>query len=185
MSKMSRRIVVDASVARAAGTTENPISTRSREFLQAMLRICHQVVMTPEIAREWRRNQSVFSATWLAAMRRRRKVVEVLVAPAQQEALLELILGSDLGVKQKAAAEKDCLLVGAAWASDDVVASNDDTVRRLLSRLVEQSADLRRICWVNPTRSAETTTEWLEAGARTDSHRRLGAGQVGESEKRD
>jgi hypothetical protein len=39
VSKMSRRIVVDASVARSAGGTSHPDSTLCREFLLAMLKI--------------------------------------------------------------------------------------------------------------------------------------------------
>jgi len=55
---MSRRIVVDASVARSAGETSHLDSVLCREFLQAMLKICHRVVLTPEIEREWRKHAS-------------------------------------------------------------------------------------------------------------------------------
>jgi hypothetical protein len=74
---MSRRIVVDASVARSAGETSHPDSTLCREFLLAMLKICHRVVLTPEIEREWRQHASRFSMRWLATMRSRRKAVDV------------------------------------------------------------------------------------------------------------
>lgn len=184
MSKMSRRIVVDASVARAAGTTENPVSRRSREFLQAMLTICHRVVMTPEINREWRRHQSNFSLVWLAAMRRRKKVIDACVDQDKQESLRAEVLASGLSAKQRAAVEKDCLLVTAAWASDRLVASNDDKVRAHLAQLSGTSPELSRVVWVNPTQPAETPVQWLEAGARTEDGRGLGlhaaSGRAGE-----
>jgi hypothetical protein len=152
---MSRRIVVDASVARAAGTTEHPVSARSRDFLQTMLRVCHRVVMTPDLNREWRGHRSNFSYTWLGAMRRRGKVVDASVDDERQTSLVGSVLDCDLTTKQRAAVEKDCLLVSAAWAADDLVASNDDKVRALLSRLTGASPDLARIIWVNPTEPDE------------------------------
>lgn len=175
MSRMSRRIVVDASVARAAGTSENPVSSRSREFLQAMLRICHRVVMTPEIQREWRQHQSNFSMAWLGAMQRRRKVEAAAVDATRQGELVAAVLRSDLGTTQQAAAEKDCLLVSAAWATDGIVASNDDKVRTLLGKLASATPEIARIVWVSPTDPDETSVLWLEAGARDEARRRLGA----------
>src|SRR5262249_6151330 len=69
-----RRLVVDASVARSAGTTENPTSQLCRQFLDAMLTICHKVVMTDDIDKEWRKHGSRYSMSWLAAMQSRRKL---------------------------------------------------------------------------------------------------------------
>jgi hypothetical protein len=86
-------------------------------FIWSLLTVCHRVVMTDEISREWRRHQSAFATSWLAAMRRRRKVVEVIVDQQQYETLLATIRDSDLAVGQRAAAEKDCLLVTGAWAA--------------------------------------------------------------------
>jgi len=108
---MSRRIVVDASVARSAGETSHPDSVLCREFLLAILKICHRVVLTPEIEREWRRHASRFSLRWLASMRSRRKVVDV----SPTITLASLLDGSrDLAGRRLDAVEKDCLLVDAA-----------------------------------------------------------------------
>jgi hypothetical protein len=164
---MSRRIVVDASVARAAGGTENPVSTKCREFLQAMLAVCHRVVMTPEIRREWRKHQSHFSQGWLAAMRSRRKVVSAAIDVERQEALLAAIGESRLGTRQRAAVEKDCLLVAAAWAADNLVASNDDKVRDLLATLTRTTPSVASLVWVNPTDPGGSPVRWLESGARS------------------
>lgn len=172
MRKMSRRIVVDASVARSAGSTEHPASVASRQFLQEMLAICHRVVMTDEIEQEWKRHRSGFATSWLATMRSKGKVVTV--APVDQEVLLAAVHASELEPRQRTDVEKDCLLVTAAWAADNLVASNDDKVRRLLRQLAANSPEVGRVVWVNPTASEETPVEWLRGGARTEQKQTLG-----------
>lgn len=75
MSKMSRRIVVDASVANSAGNGTHPTSRMCREFLLDMMSICHKVVVTQAISIEWKNHASTFSVRWLAAMRAKRKLI--------------------------------------------------------------------------------------------------------------
>ena len=50
--KVSKRLVIDASVARAAGGEDAtyPISVSCRDFLKAVLDLSHRVVMTPDTA---------------------------------------------------------------------------------------------------------------------------------------
>jgi hypothetical protein len=90
--KVSRRLVIDASVARSATLSDNPTSTACREFLQAILAVCHRIVLSAEISREWERHalqtQAVaelrrtrFLANWMVAMSRRKggKILRVSV----------------------------------------------------------------------------------------------------------
>jgi hypothetical protein len=98
----------------------------------------------------------------------------------QHESLVTAILGSDLGTRHRAAAEKDCLLVTAAWVTDRIVASNDDKMRGLLARLTSSAPELARIVWVNPTNPDEAPVSWLEAGARSEARRRLGGSALSE-----
>ena len=53
--KKKRLLVIDASVARAAGGAEATaqVSRECRDFLSTVLTVCHQIVMTPEISEEW------------------------------------------------------------------------------------------------------------------------------------
>ena len=51
--KASRRLVVDASVARSATRSEDPTATACRRFLDDILKICHKVVLTREVKSEW------------------------------------------------------------------------------------------------------------------------------------
>ena len=62
----SKRLVIDASVARYAGDegANYPKSVHCRQFLFPVLDICHQVVMTPSIKEEWDKHQSKFALTW-------------------------------------------------------------------------------------------------------------------------
>jgi hypothetical protein len=61
MSKMSRQIVVDASIARSAGDGIHPASQMSRQFLLDMMTICHRVVTSPDITLEWQKHTSRFN----------------------------------------------------------------------------------------------------------------------------
>ncbi|MEW6219041.1 MAG: hypothetical protein AB1634_05820 [Thermodesulfobacteriota bacterium] len=115
--KMSRAIVIDASVARAAGSAEHPVSTACRDFLIQILRICHRVVMTVEIAEEWKKHQSGFALRWRAAMESKRKVVRPSVAELPS-GLREQAEALPLPPRRMSALLKDLHLVEAALATD-------------------------------------------------------------------
>jgi hypothetical protein len=178
MSKMSRRIVVDASVARSAGETEHPVSAACRDFMLTMLTVCHQVVLTVEIEREWKKHGSNFAVIWLAAMRRRRKVVHVVPDAEVARLLGSAVDRCSLDPVRQGAVRKDMLLVLAAWEADKAVASRDDRMRDLLASLVTEVEGLAGVVWVNPAAAAEGPLEWLRAGARPERDRRLGTYQV-------
>jgi hypothetical protein len=67
---------------------------------------------------------------------------------------------------QIAAVEKDVLLVIAAWATDNTVASRDEKVKKLLGELATSERRLCTIVWVNPDQPDGAVVRWLEAGAR-------------------
>jgi hypothetical protein len=107
----SRRMVVDASVARGSGgeDTEFPDSKYCRDLLLAIRRVGHRLVMTPEIAAEWDRHQSRFALTWRTSMAKMGNVV-VLDAVAVC-ALREELPGLSLGTGVRAAILKDLHLL--------------------------------------------------------------------------
>jgi hypothetical protein len=175
MNKMSRRIVVDASIARAAGTKENPVSTRCREFLTDMLTICHRLVITKDIEAEWKKHMSRFTASWLVAMQSRGKICRVNCDENEYATFIDQVNSNQkLTNNQRSSILKDSLLVIAAWNTDSLVASGDDTMRGLLASLTGDISGLKRIIWINPSATAETPRDWLAAGARSDRTRRLG-----------
>lgn len=70
----SKELVIDASVAQAAGWGEHPDSSGSRHFLMAVLEISHRMVLTPPLLDEWRNHQSKFTREWRKSMHAKRKI---------------------------------------------------------------------------------------------------------------
>src|SRR5215210_3162353 len=82
LSRSSRRLVIDASVAQSSGDeyATYPTSKHCRDFLLAVLEIYYCAVMTAEIREEWNRHQSSFARRWRLSMVARRKLYAVDVA---------------------------------------------------------------------------------------------------------
>ncbi len=173
---VSKRLVIDASVARSAGGEEAtyPTSVYCRDFLKAVLDICHKVVMTPDIREEWNKHESEFARTWRRQMVAKRKF-EFLDIPVNDELWnkIDRIAGSD---RQREEMFKDLRLIEAAIATDKTVVSLDDnTARKFFSRASDQVDELKDIVWVNPTKiEEEKPIEWLTEGAKPESDRLLG-----------
>ena len=168
----SKRLVIDPSIARAAGRTDHPISKACRVCLESILNICHQAVLTRAITEEWKRHRSNFTFLWLSSMYARKKVARPEVAP--DDALRASIRNSGLTEKECAAALKDAHLIEAALISDLRVVSLDETVRAIYRKAAPRVAPLRPVHWANPTKDEEHTIEWLEDGAEVEEVRQLG-----------
>ena len=172
MKPGSKRIVVDASIARSAGMTQHPVSRSCREFLESFLKICHRVVMTSEVREEWRKHRSRFSASWLASMTARKKVE--VCNPNIDPAMADKLKQARLTEKKEVAIQKDARLLEAALATDSAVASLDEEVRSLLRGISRQWGRIRPIVWVNPAKPDDQALSWLSAGAPADKPRMLG-----------
>ena len=173
---VSKRLVIDASVARSAGGEEAtyPTSVYCRDFLKAVLDICHKVVMTRDIREEWNKHESDFARAWRRRMVAKRKF-EFLDIPVNDELWnkIDRIAGTD---KQRTEMFKDLRLIEAAIATDRIVISLDDnTARRFFGRVAVQVDELKEIVWVNPAKiEEEKPIEWLENGAKPEKERMLG-----------
>ncbi|MBI5015412.1 MAG: hypothetical protein HZB55_07960 [Deltaproteobacteria bacterium] len=169
----SRRLVIDASVARSAGgpTATEPRSKACREFLLSVLSICHQVVMTPEIADEWKRHQSSFARSWRVQMEGRKKVFRP--GGTQDESLLQHCERTFQDPGDQEAAAKDLHLLDAALATDRTIASLDEAAKGLFATLSELARNVAAINWVNPERPEEHVIAWLAAGAQREQGRQL------------
>jgi len=168
----SKRLVIDPSIARAAGGTDHPVSKACRVCLESILNICHQAVLTRAITEEWKRHRSNFTFLWLSSMYARKKVARPEVAP--NVVLRTGIENSGLTEKERAAALKDAHLIEAALESDLRVVSLDETVRAIFRKAAPRVAPLRPVHWANPTKDDEHTIEWLEGGAKDEEVRQLG-----------
>lgn len=172
--KPSKRLVIDASVARSSGD-ENavyPTSKHCRDFLSATLKVGHQAVMTEAIREEWNRHQSGFARQWRVSMAARRKLCIVNVAPDNN--LRAKISGVAARPQDREAMLKDTHLLEAAIATDHIVISLDETVRLLFRTAAIRAGEIRRILWVNPDKIEEACIDWLESGAKNEKKRQLG-----------
>lgn len=171
----SRRLVIDASVARATGA-EKPISKPNRDFLLEVLSICHEVVTTPELTREWKKHRSSFAYKWRASMVAGRKLSTL---PETRNAIFRDRIGrSGLTLRQRAAMEKDASLIEAALAADRIVISQDKEARKLFSVLAADWPVLRDVVWLRPDESPTEALEWLRRGAKAVRKWQLGAART-------
>jgi hypothetical protein len=176
----SKRLVIDASVAHAAGDKEGA-SINCRDFLMAVRDSCHRLVMTPEIYDEWQRRNdekgrkpSRFLLTWLAEMTAREKINVYADIPTYEELWnkIEETIDINQGVQ---AALKDFLLIKAALGTDKIIVSLDEKARKPFKIAAIQVNELKDIVWINPDKiEEEKPIEWLENGAEAESDRLLG-----------
>jgi len=175
-ARKSKRLVIDASVARAAGGEDasHPTSKHCRDFLEAIRRICHQIVITPEIGEEWKRHQSKFARQWLVSMTAKKKARRL--GNVTDNGLRDKVERSIVEMKEndREAIRKDFRLIEAAIATDRIVISLDETARALFAAAVRSVGKLKNIVWVNPSRPGEELILWLANGAKPEKRRLLG-----------
>jgi hypothetical protein len=172
--RISKRLVIDASVAQSSGDAKdvNPTAKRCRDFLLAVREICHQAVMTEAIREEWNRHQSRFARQWRVSMVARRKLCIVNVAP--DTVLREKITLVAVRAQDEEAMLKDAHLLEAAIATDQVVISLDETVRVLFVAAALRIGEIGRVLWANPDMIEEACISWLESGVRNERRWQLG-----------
>ncbi len=175
-SRGLKRLVVNASVARAAGGdgATASVSINCTEFLETFRDDSpHYVVMTFELSEEWDEHQSNFAAEWLGDMiaTRRFHYIEL----PQNRALYDEIEATAVEEKDINAMLKDFHLLGAALETDQAIISLDETIRGLFKQASQQVGEIRDIIWVNPDRTEERPILWLQNGAPPEPHRQLSA----------
>lgn len=166
-------LVIDASIAHAAGTLEarHPTAERCRDFLIAVRGVCHHMAWSRAIKAEWDKHESLFATQWRVTMMNLRKLRPV--QDEQSDELRQAIEGHSKDENVTALMLKDAHLLEAAFATDQRVASLDDTVRGHFRRLAAALDALRPVMWVNPAVEEEQAIEWLENGAKAKRSSRL------------
>ena len=172
--KPSKVIVIDATIMKAAGETSeiDVRSARCRVFLAALRRICHRAILTPDIKVEWDKHQSNFSRRWRTSMAQIGKLV--LVEIELDQTLRSAIRESSRDQFIAAIMIKDARLIEAAFAADCIVVSLDDRARSHFSEVSRQIATLKRISWINPDVKSNKYIKWMEEGAKSLYHHKLG-----------
>lgn len=169
-------IVVDASVARSCGDSKaiHPLPIQCRDFLLAMQECKHSVVMTKEIREEWNKHQSRFALTWLRQMIAIKQFKAVSLPELDQEIWqpIEALAETD---NQRKEMTKDILLLEAAIATDQRIASLDEnTARKYFTKAAKEIVKLQPLVWVNPSKEEEKPIKWLQNDAPADPERTLG-----------
>jgi hypothetical protein len=183
MKALPCAIVVDASIAGSAGTSEHPTSQNCRVFLEAI----HQndqcfCVFSPELSSEWKQHASRLSVTWRSRMYARKRVLFVsdgedkLLAKALSKCARQIAgpKQDDLEQLIDSAMKKDMHLIVAAKSTGKRIASRDEVVRGYLRTCATKLASVSEIVWVNPNIPEELACEWATADAPLEPHRTLG-----------
>jgi len=173
-TKISRGLIIDASVARASGgeDAKHPTPKRCRDFLKTVLSICHHVVMTPAISDEWKKHRSNFARKWYVSMAARKKVnLADIGADDRLRGKIKLHVTHE---KDCEAMLKDIHLIEAALATDQIVISHDENARRLYIVTAVNISELKQVAWINPDRIEEQPIHWLENRAKPEKKRMLG-----------
>ena len=76
--------------------------------------------------------------------------------------------------KPREAMWKDCHLLEAAIATDNIIISLDEKARNPFDKAAKSIKELQEIMWVNPDKPEENTLIWLENGAAKEKQRQLG-----------
>ncbi|MCC6561739.1 MAG: hypothetical protein IT478_10305 [Xanthomonadales bacterium] len=148
----SLRLVVDASVARAAGdATASPDAT-SRAWaatLGAILRICHRVSVCDVLVAEWDRHSGSLFRRWRKAMLSKDKVIHVSSEKLVDEALRAAITSlTDAGSRK--AIEKDIHLIELASWGDGWVFTADGKIRAHVAAHDALSRWKKHVRWGEP-----------------------------------
>lgn len=173
-------VVVDASVARAAGGPDrsNPNSTSNTRFLTTMTESSCILVMTREVSQEWEKHQSLFSRKWRNMMVAKKLFRPLNVKDLQPlDATIEACRFAktpEQDGRRRNALMKDKHLLEAALASDNRIASCDDNAREPAKQLAKSCPPVRNILWIDPTNADEYPLSWLQQGAPLEPQRLLG-----------
>ena len=122
-NKNSKRLVIDTSIARSAGgeNAVHPESKDCRDFLLAVLSICHKIVVNPEMKAEWYKHESIFFRKWRVQIIAKRNFIYV---DKEDKNFLEIKTQIESLAKtyeNREAMEKDCFLLELALAHDNIV----------------------------------------------------------------
>jgi hypothetical protein len=171
----SKRLVIDADILHSAGGEDasHPTAKHCRDFLKAVLTICHRVARTSLIDEEWKRHSSNFSRKWCVSMHSKKKFERVQTDSSAAQSLLRTVERTVTSDKEIDAVRKDIHLIHAALATDRSIVSCDETVRQLFENVSSVVLALSPIVWINPDRAEETPIQWLENGAEAELDRML------------
>ncbi len=166
-ARISKVLVVDASVMRAAGGEGaiDPAPANARDALKAILSICHKLCDSPDLREERKRHQSKFAKLWFTQMHARRKVV-ICEPPSCSAILADIRSFRSVTQADVAAVEKDIHLIAAALVSGRVVLSWDNRVALAFRKVCADSGTvthkaIANVLWIDPITDRDALHAWL------------------------
>jgi hypothetical protein len=184
-----KRLVIDASVGGMTGggtVAEDTPHGRCRRCLRTVRDNQYGIFFHPQTWEEWRRHRSQYAKEWLQQMYSRKGVTikrEDEIPESVLSVRFERLTGKKVGMEILsesicAIMLKDCHLLEASLAADNIIVSLDDKVRFHFTAAAESIGEIRGIVWVNPDKEDEEVIAWLEAGAEPEPRRQLGFEQA-------
>ncbi len=158
MANNSLSLVIDADIARSAGTTEHPVSSSSRNVLDKSLEHGHHILMCSLLLAEWKKHNSLYARKWLASMFARRRVTMT----NEKDAIRSCIADANQDEKPTNICLKDAHLIDLAIEKDRLVISNDGTARENFLLFVPFCGELKTIVWLNAVTDREFLEGYLE-----------------------
>ena len=145
-----KQLVIDASVLRASGGAGavHPTASQCRDFLLAVLTICHHVILSDTASDEWKAHASNFAQTWWTSMSARRKVARV--EDRIDEEVRRPLQRADLTDRQRAAIEKDLHLIEAALRADCIIVGLDLRLTEYVRHAGKRARKLRAVRFIDP-----------------------------------
>lgn len=157
----SRRIVVDASVARSAGGEDAAHGTAQscRDVLLSIRSAGLRIALSIPIREEWHRHQSRFARKWLVSMYSRKRAEQIDHDPPSD---LLAVIGNALAGDVQPIVAKDFLLIDAALKTDGRIVSLDHRTLNHLKGICETIPALRFLFWGI---ADAVCIQWLTDGA--------------------
>ena len=167
----TRQFIVDADIMRAVSQNGKELATQCLDVLDTILQAGHEVIRTPAIEAEWDKHASDYALRWIVRMQSRRRLIDTAsIATGLAGALANLPVPA---AEQKIML-KDCHLLEAALASDQRIISKDEAAYYHFYHASVTISQLRTIMWASPVREADACAEWLAAGAKPQTRRKIG-----------
>jgi len=178
MARSGKRLVVDASVARAAGSGSIP--GRRRAVFNSIEKQRHSVVFSREGLAEWKRHAQEFARGWLTRMISSKRWIHLEDTRDDQlrtklsEAASKMHRDPAACDRRRREMDKDAHLLEASLLTDQIVISLDEEARGLFRMASVEVREIVRVMWANPEREEDDVVPWLDGGARAERARELG-----------
>jgi hypothetical protein len=169
--KNGKRLVIDANIARAAGTGEVPSSRYSRASLEVVLQGEFVVVFNQSLRQEWRDHSSKYARIWWRSMSAQKRI-ENSEGEEYTQHLDRACACLEHG-SWKEALRKDFHLIRSALATGRIIISNEKNFPNLVAKTCREVPVLSTLYYANPAVEGDACILWIVAGAANDAGRHI------------